>query len=472
MMRQAARDSLLYALAAVLYRGITLLQLPLFAGYLKPKDFGLIDITEIVVNLLNLTVALEVSQAVAIYFTESKDHDVKRRIASTSFWFTAACYILFSLLILPLRATIEPLLFDDAQASALLIALLFYALANGVFLLTQNLLRWMLRADRFLLVSLMHGLTSLCTSFILVRWYSAGALGVIYGQILAGVIGSIVALGFSRNFYTLNLHMPTLRTMLRFSTPLVIGSISVLSSLFVDRFCLKALIGLDAVGTYGVAYRFASVVGVIIIGFSRAFTPLVYSQHDQPETPGRISLALNAYLLLSSLIILVLSLFSRELIALLATSIYAEAAGLIPLIAISLVLGNVYVFAPGFAIKKKSKEIAVISLVAAAINFFLNLVLIPIVGLYGAAYATVASSLIAAALWLGLAQKYYPIVFETKKIAVFSCAFMICLITGSLLQNTSVLLKGLAFPPMALLLYTPFRSLFDSMSNSMAKRND
>lgn len=472
MIKQALRDSFIYALAAVLYRSLALIQVPLFANTLSPSEFGLVDLAEVVVNLLNITVALEVSQAVAIYFTEAKNTSAKRQVAATSFWFTALCYLCFNLAIFPLYSRAERLVFADAGSGLLLAALLLYAFSNGVFLLTQNLLRWMLRADLFFCAALVHGLVNLAFSYALVHHFKIGALGIIYGQTLAATTGGALSIYLARQYYAFEIHLPTLKKMLRFSSPLVFGSVSVLASLFVDRFCLRALLGLGAVGTYGVAFRFASFVGVVIIGFSRALTPLVYSHHDRPETPSQVAFAFNIYVLLSGIIIVFLSLFSGVIVETFASVNYSGAAELIPLIAGSLVIGNVYIFAPGFALSKKTKHIASISILCAILNLALNLILIPAIGIAGAAYATMISSFLAGGLWLTLGQAFYRVPFEISRLAIFGVVLVACLYTATTIQSVSWYAKSISFVSMTALLYVPFRSLFDSISNNIAKRID
>jgi O-antigen/teichoic acid export membrane protein len=106
---------------------------------------------------------------------------------------------------------------------------------------------------------------------------------------------------------------------------------------------------------------------------------------------------------------------------------------------------------------------------SAILNLSLNLVLVPMFGVYGAAYATLASALIGAGLWLGLSQRHYPIGFTALNIALFGWAFTLCLLTATWLQDYSIAAKGIAFLPLALLLCIPFRSLFSSFSHSMRK---
>jgi O-antigen/teichoic acid export membrane protein len=472
MIKQALRDSVIYALAAVLYRSLVLIQVPLFANTLGPNDFGVVDLTDVVVNLLNITVALEISQAVAIYFAEAKDTATKIRIASTSFWFTAFCYTALTLAIIPMHSGAATLVFENAGSERLLAALLLYAFSNGIFLLSQNLLRWTLRADLFLCTALIHGLVNLGVSLLLVQHFKVGVLGIIYGQILAGILAAAASIYLARQYYAFDIHLPTLKKMLRFSAPLVLGSVSVLASLFIDRFCLREFLGLGAVGTYGIAYRFASLVGIVIIGFSRAFTPLVYNHHDKPETPSQISRAFDIYLLLSGTIIVFLALFSDVIVETFASAAYSEAAELIPLIAISLVLGNIYIFAPGFATSKKTNYIASISIICALINLALNLILIPATGIAGAAYATILSSLLAGALWLFLGQRFYRVPFEIPRLLLFGICLFACLYAAKNLQTMHWASKALSFIVMSALLYAPFRSRFDSISNSIAKRID
>jgi O-antigen/teichoic acid export membrane protein len=88
---------------------------------------------------------------------------------------------------------------------------------------------------------------------------------------------------------------------------------------------------------------------------------------------------------------------------------------------------NMYIFAPGISIAKKSKLIAVISIIAAIMNAILNYALIPVLGLSGAAYATLISAVSAFSLYIIFSYKYYPIPYQVKPILL---SFVITLVSS------------------------------------------
>jgi Na+-driven multidrug efflux pump len=66
-----------------------------------------------------------------------------------------------------------------------------------------------------------------------------------------------------------------------------------------------------------------------------------------------------------------------------------------------------YIFMPGMDIAKKTKGISAINITAGLINIPLNFLLIPYLGIMGAALATLCSSLLMFALYAYFSQKLY-----------------------------------------------------------------
>ena len=71
MIRTFARDALVYGAATVLTRATSLIVVPIYTRFLSPADYGVIDLLTIASNLMLLTVALEISQAVARFIPEA-----------------------------------------------------------------------------------------------------------------------------------------------------------------------------------------------------------------------------------------------------------------------------------------------------------------------------------------------------------------------------------------------------------------
>ena len=88
MIRPLFRDSVIYTVPTVISQGLAFFLIPLYTRVLSPADYGTLDMLMVSGNFVRLTVALEVSQGVARYYLDEKDHNRQVLYASTAFWFT------------------------------------------------------------------------------------------------------------------------------------------------------------------------------------------------------------------------------------------------------------------------------------------------------------------------------------------------------------------------------------------------
>jgi len=96
MLRTFIKDSTTYAIPTIVSRGLTLILIPLYTRVLSPADFGSLDLLIVFASVVNLTIALEVSQGLARFYPNEQDIQRKVDFASTAFWFTFFCYALFT----------------------------------------------------------------------------------------------------------------------------------------------------------------------------------------------------------------------------------------------------------------------------------------------------------------------------------------------------------------------------------------
>jgi O-antigen/teichoic acid export membrane protein len=171
-------------------------------------------------------------------------------------------------------------------------------------------------------------------------------------------------------------------------------------------------------------------------------------------------------------IVAALTVFSPIIIELLAGPSYITSAQLVPLLAVSIIFGGMYIFAPGLSLEKRSKEIALISIFGAVLNLGLNLIFIPIMGLFGAAWATVISSACTAVAWLARGQRWYQIPFAKKELSIIFVVLVFTWIFASQMASLGWIAKVAFLLTSLVFIYLPLRSLFDSMSKSMAKKID
>lgn len=418
MLRQLLRDSVIYGVAGILARATLLILLPVYTRFLSPAEIGALDLLAILVSFANVIVALEVAQGFARYYAEELDEQKRRSYAATAFWFTAAAYAVFAAAGLVLAPVIaQVLLGSSAYVLSVRLALLVSWL-TGMQLILLSQLRFGLRPSQYVIVSLTQTGLSVLFSIILVVGFRLGLPGVFDGQIVGYGVSAVLGIAFARGSLGMRPNAYQLREMLRFSLPLVPSSVGVYVTQSIDRLSINALMGLAEVGLFGVGYRVAQSVSLLIVGVQLALTPLVYGRYQEPETPEELARIFRYFVVLALLVCCGLSLLAPYLIEILATGQFDASISVIPLLAPALLLSSMYVFAPGLSIVKRTGVTALINLGGAALNTVLNLALIPHFGIAGAASATLLSAASVFGAYMCLSQRTYPVPHRWGGLAV------------------------------------------------------
>ena len=424
MLKTFFRNNLIFTAGNVFTRGITILLLPIYSRYLSPEEFGIIDLFMVLAAIVNLTIALEISQGIARYFKESKNVKEKREYTSSAFWFTILVYLLFFFIsfIFSEKFTLW-LLEDDTKKTIFLLAVIAIV-TNGIFYFTQNQLKWQIQPRDSVIASLSNILTLAFASLYLLFFYGLKVESIFIGQIIGNTFGSIISIFYARKSYGFIFSFVKFKKMISYSSPLVLSGIGVFIAIYIDRIAIKDLLGFEELGIYGVAYRFAAVAGLLMIGFQQSLTPLIFENYKKKKTPKDISEIFNIFVIFALIIVATSILFAKELVILFTTKTFYNSADLITLLVITIFFSNMYIFAPGISIAKKTKLIPIISISIAIINYILNYTLIPIYGIKGAAYATLISSLSTFLIYLFFSNKYYPLPYQFKE-QIISLTFVL-----------------------------------------------
>lgn len=435
MFKAALRDSLVYGLAAALSRGLAIFLLPLYTRVLSPGDYGAYDLLITLGALANMVVALEISQGLARYWADAGEQAARVRLASTSLWFSILMYALFLAIGLLAAKQLNAMVLGDYRyLDAFRLGVGFIAV-NGIYYLLLNQLRWELRSRAYALISVAYALFTLLFTLVFCMWLRLELLGVMLAQLLAALLAGLLCLWLLRKTFGWMFDMNLLRAMLRFSAPLVPAGFAVFISLYVNRFALSQLASLESVGHFGIASRIAGIAALPLLGIQAALTPLVYKHHRDPQTGNQVSKLFSLFVSLALLSCLILSFFSRELLVVLGTTQFMPGAELVRVLAPALLLSQMYIFAPGIGIYKKTNVQLLVTVYSAATSIFGNLLLVPLWGTWGAGIATLLSSLVFFVGWLLHSQKLYPIVYAWREVLAAIASFIFCLSMDVILQT-------------------------------------
>lgn len=445
MIRAFFRDGLVYTIPAILSRGLSIILVPLYTRVLSLVDFGVLDMLMVFGSLVNLTVALEVSQGVARFYAAEEDGVKKIQYASTAFWFTLFCYTLFLVITSLLAPLLSQFIIGRNGLDPVFRLSMAYIWANGIFYLVQNQFRWELRSKQYAICSVLVTLTTASLAVTLAYFLGWGLSGLLWGMLGGALAGCFYGISSLRASFQLVFNKERLKEMLLFSAPLVPSGIAVFISHYIDRLMINHFLSLGDLGLYGIGFRLSSIVGLVMVGFQGALTPLIYTNYKSPDTPEQIAVIFRAFCFFALMLLFGLVGFADEILRLLTTPEYYSAAGVVVFLAPAILISNMYIFAPGIGIAKKTYLTLWINIGGALANTCFNYFLIPLFGIRGAGAATLLGYVFVFATYMAFSQKLYPVAHNWPALAKATAATLGCIFAASSLSFgilPNILLKG------------------------------
>jgi O-antigen/teichoic acid export membrane protein len=215
-----------------------------------------------------------------------------------------------------------------------------------------------------------------------------------------------------------NLNPSVLNPYLSFGLPLLPATISSWIINLSDRYVIGFFLGMASVGIYSAAYNIGSIVGIFMGPIGLNLFPSIsnlYENNKIEELKTHLKYSLKFYLMLAIPSLFGLAVLSKPLLATLTTSEFLSAYLITPIVALAVILFNCrVVFYDVLMLLKKTKIIGLIYGIAALFNLTLNIILVPIIGILGAAISTLLTFSIFAVVVGVLSFKELPFEVDFK----------------------------------------------------------
>ena len=389
-------DSIIYTIGAIIPQAVGFILMPVITKYLPPDEYGIVSSMNAFAGILIVFLTLVLEGSIFRLYYDYKTLEEKMRFLSTISisLFTISTSIVVLLLILHNYVS---LIFKSIPFSPyyLFTILAAYFSVFGFVPLTYYRVIEQARTYFLLSIGLFFLETFLTLCFVVgFKWGAAGRLGA---HMVANLSFALLYVYLLRKIITmrLNFDFQILKDALHYSLPLVPTSLSGWILNFSDRIFIERYFTLADVGIYSLGYQIGMVVMIITGGIHTAYTPFFYklaNTRDQKSAKEQLYRTNTVYILAVCLMCFLISLFSKEVVSLMAHHSYLEAYKIVPLIALAYLFNqvtgilNLYI-----GQEKRTKALMYLTLCGAGINILLNFLLVPKYRAYGAAYATIIS---------------------------------------------------------------------------------
>jgi O-antigen/teichoic acid export membrane protein len=438
--RRLGRDTLVYGVLDVANRFVSVLLVPLYTRVLVPADYGALDLVTTLTTIVFVVLSIGLDSALSYFYNRTQDREERRTVATTILAIGATMAISGVLALTALRGPLVALAMPEVVGASELILLAGLALPFQIVgMVPTMLLRLQFAYKRFAVLSLGSLLATVGVTIYLVLVLRMGVAGILLAQLATKVPFTILGLIFTWDNYAPRIKPVIAREIVRYGAPLVAPNLAYWVVLYFERYALLQFASLEQVGLFGVASRVATFVTLVSNAIDIAWMPFALSiQHDE-KAPSVYAQVLTYYVLLTGIGATVISVFAHEMLVLLTQPAYYSAHILVGPIVASLVLrGAINIVAIGAFVKEQTKAIAWASSASVLVQIALLLALIPLIGAFGAALATLAARLFTLAAIARKTRAIYPVPYEWGRLGRMAAVFTLAIAAGVLVTSDSL----------------------------------
>ncbi len=386
------RGSLIYVLGSLFIKGVAFIMIPLYTRAFTPANYGTMELINTIMSLLTILVTFGFTQLIYIEYIHLGNNK-NAYIAKINYAFNVLAVPLLLLAGLLLYLFQESLFSEPDTSMIVIVILTIY-----VTFYQNNMYSVLQLDERPKMATLNKGITAiiiLVLNIILVKYLKVGIIGV-YISSLAAIIVSLALLrqvdrGLGEQLRLSPIPQLEVKKLVQMGFPFIITSMAYFGINGIDRVIIKTMLGDDELGLYALGFKFGAMLEPLLIApILSAYNPHLFKKFSTGDFSMNITRNSTVIIAVFAVIAVVMPYASRLVIG----PGFEPAITLIPYF----VMGFAFLFlsqmlsAPLLYLKKKRALVYNIVL-AAIINFVLNLILIRIFKLQGSSMAFVLTNI-------------------------------------------------------------------------------
>lgn len=409
-------NSLLFMFSYICAKGIMFFLVPLYTAHLSAEELGVAELVVTSSNLLLPIVTLGISNAVFRYAMDETNRKSE----------VLTIYVIVLFISIPVCFAITRFSYLIPSLEKHSVYLFLLILSSGIYDSLSLYVKANSETKLFAFAGIVYVLILLTTTVLLVIHYKLGS----YGYVLSIVISKVFSILFLRllskssfRIDTRHVNKQLAAEMLSYSIPLVLNSIFwwVVSSS--DKYMISYMMDNSYVGLYAIAAKIPSLVSTVVNVFLESYVISAIKRYEEGDDEFFVSTC-RFFVGFMSIFVGVVLLIIKDFMHIYVNEAYYASIQYLPSLLIgAYFLGYGFLFGVVFNAAKQSKYIAYSSLISASINIGLNLLLIPRIGVLGAAIATMISYGIIAVYRYYFANKY--IRFKLELVPTIISVFII-----------------------------------------------
>lgn len=433
------KNTSIYAFGIMIPQIAGFFLLPVYTKFLTPSDYGIVSSMQVLSTIFLVLMTLSLDRSITRLYFDFKSEQEKRDFLGTITISIFTISIIVLALIFIFKGVVEKI-----YKSVDFYPFYFYLILT-VFFTTYSLIPKLYyqvneKPGKFVMITLSQFLLS--TGFIL--WYVVikkdGAEGMLKGNLMASIVILPVMIYVSVRSINFRFRSKIFKESVAFSLPMIPGFLSAWLLNQSDRVFIERYLGLNEVGIYSLAYKLASIVTIVSSAFNSAYSPIFYklaNTESAKTAKEKLSKFNNIFIIIIMILTFLLIFYSKEGVLIFFNPKYAAGYKLIPIVALAMLIGqsqgiyNLMIYQ-----EKKVIQMVLIGVLGGITNLPLNFLLIPKMGAYGAALATLIAFFIMYVAALLYSKKCYYIPLNWRAISKVGIGLIIIYFSSEMLLGS------------------------------------
>jgi len=400
-LRTLYRDASQYLGGQVAALALGFVSFPIFTRVLSVAEYGMMSLAFQVAAMAAVVSKMGLQNSIQRFYQEhaaSSQAGALRRFCSTLLFGAALCGMTVAILFIVGLELVPDSLISPVLKQGLLIGsgLIF---VRGLQPIIMNFLRAQRRTKAFNVFDVLAKGTSIAFVCLLLFTWNRSVNTVLAGTVAVELASIVVLILFilPRGVISFNAFDKGLfRSALAFGLPLAGCELAAVILDSGDRILVQHYLGSQALGYYSCAYNITNYIAMsLMYPVNLAVVPIymkMWESRGPEETRVFLSKALDNFIIAVMCVLAGVAVTARSAVIVLGSQKLQQASPLLPVLVLGVMLYTLHIFFnAGLIIQKKTITMVKIVASSAALNIALNMLLIPLIGLQGAAVATLIS---------------------------------------------------------------------------------
>lgn len=423
--KELTKDTFIYGISTIVGRFLGFLLVPFYTNVhsITEEDFGIYSNIYAYMALF-VIIFIYGMDAAFMKYSSLANEDEKKDNFSTPFLFVTITSVILSLILFIGQGAFIPLMEITEKYKNIYYYFIAVLFLDAVALIPFASLRLKRKAGQFTFIKLVNIILNLSLNLYLILGLKMGIEAIFISNLVASLFSLFALFPEILSNFKFRIDKVIVKKMLKFAIPYLPGSIAAMAVQVIDRPIVLAMTDAKTLGIYQANYKLGIFMMLFVSMFQYAWQPFFLNNAKEENAKQLFSKILTLFLLAASVIWIILTLFVSDFASweiyhgkTIIGQKYLSGLYIVPAVLLGYLFHGLYVnFTAGIYIEEKTKYFPLVTGFGAVVNIVVNIILIPVMGILGAALATLFAYMAMSISLFFISQKYYEVQYEYSRI--------------------------------------------------------